>query len=222
MLSLRGVLGDFSGAFADLGTFLPIVLGVLSLQQMDPTGLLIGFGLFALSTALIYRRPVPVQPMKVVAAVVIAGQLGPAAIAATGFLIGVVLLLLGLSGWIDRLAEKLPQTLLQGIQLGVGLYLIWGGMKLMQDQWLLGLPLFLLVMLLQTTALKSYIVLLTLLGFLSWSLLTGSTHPTIEFGSYTPAWVIFDWSDLWQSTTGVLRSRETQPSASGERSPSRG
>lgn len=69
MNRLQRYVGDFSGAFADLGASLPIVLGVLALQQIDPSGRFIGFGLFALATALFYRRPVPVQPMKVVAAV---------------------------------------------------------------------------------------------------------------------------------------------------------
>jgi MFS superfamily sulfate permease-like transporter len=204
MLTPREVVSEFSGAFADLGTFLPIVLAVLSLRQMDPTGLLMGFGLFALAVALIYRRPIPIQPMKVVAAMVIAGQLDPATIAASGFLLGIILLLLGLSGWIDRLAEKLPQTLLQGIQIGVGLYLVWGGVNLMQDQWLLGLSLFLLLFLLQGTRIKSYTVLLLILGFASWPLISASSYPEIDVGIYLPALSAFDWPDLWRSTTGVL------------------
>ncbi len=204
MLNLRNVLGEVSGAFADLGTFLPIVLGVLSLRQMNPSGVLVGFGLFALAVALIYRRPIPVQPMKAVAAVVIASQLGASAIAASGVLIGIVLLLLGLSGWIDRLAKKLPQTLLQGIQMGVGLYLVWAGLKLMRDQWLIGAGLFILLMLLQRTLIRSYSVLLIIAGFISWSLISGSFSTEIHFGLYWPSWVTFQAVDLWDTTTGVL------------------
>jgi SulP family sulfate permease len=204
MPSLKGLSGEFSGAFADLGTFLPIVLGVLSLRQMDPTGLLLGFGCFALAVALIYRRPIPVQPMKVVAAVAIASQLSPSMIAATGLLIGVVLLLLGLTGWINRLAEKLPQTLLQGIQMGVGLYLLWAGLKLMMDQWMVGLTLFLLLMLVQRTLFRSYAVLAIVVGFAAWSLIAGSTRPDISVGLFWPPLVTLNMQDLWQTTTGVL------------------
>ena len=46
---LAARLGDLSGAFADLGTFLPLVLGVFAVQNVDPTGLLVGFGVFALA-----------------------------------------------------------------------------------------------------------------------------------------------------------------------------
>jgi MFS superfamily sulfate permease-like transporter len=204
MTGLRGIFSDFSGAFADLGTFLPIVLAVLSLRQMDPSGLLIGFGIFALAVAAIYRRPIPVQPMKVVAAVVITGQLSPSAVAATGLLIGAVLLILGFMGWIGRLAEKLPQTLLLGIQMGVGFYLTWAGLKLLSDQWTIGLTVFLVLLLLQRTRLSGYLVLAIVIGFAAWSLFSAQQTPTLNLGIYWPKPVSMNLQDLWLSTTGVL------------------
>ncbi|MEJ2454429.1 MAG: molybdate transporter family protein [Candidatus Thiodiazotropha sp.] len=204
MTGLRGIFSEFSGAFADLGTFLPIVLAILSLHQMDPSGLLLGFGIFALAVAVIYRRPVPVQPMKVVAAVVITSQLSAAMIAATGLLIGGVLLILGCLGWINRLAEKVPQTLLQGIQMGVGLYLAWAGLKLMSDQWMIGLTLFLIVLILQRTRLSSYVVLGIVIGFAAWSLFSEAQSPTLNPGIYWPQPVAIHLQDLWQATTDVL------------------
>ncbi|MEJ2693475.1 MAG: putative sulfate/molybdate transporter [Candidatus Thiodiazotropha sp.] len=204
MSNLRTLLGEVSGAFADLGTFLPIVLGVLSLRQIDPTGLLVGFGLFALAVALIYRRPIPVQPMKVVAAIAIAGQLDPAVIAATGLLLGVVLILLGLSGWIDQLAEKLPQTVLQGIQLGIGLSLVWSGIKLMADQWLFGAALLFLLLLLQQTRGKTYALPMAVVILVGWSLIRAPVFPALDVALYLPPIVAFHWDDLWRSATGVL------------------
>ena len=70
----------------------------VAVQRLDPVGLLVGFGLFAWATALIYRRPVPVQPMKVVAALVIAGGLTATEVAATGILLGVILCVLRRAG----------------------------------------------------------------------------------------------------------------------------
>ncbi len=204
MTGLRGIFSEFSGAFADLGTFLPIVLAILSLHQMDPSGLLVGFGIFALAVAVIYRRPVPVQPMKVVAAVAITSQLSAAMIAATGLLIGGVLLILGCLGWINRLAEKVPQTLLQGIQMGVGLYLAWAGLKLMSDQWMIGLSLFLTVLILQRTRLSSYVVLAIVIGFAAWSLFSETQVPTLNPGVYWPQPVGIHLQDLWQASTDVL------------------
>ncbi|MCU7862646.1 MAG: putative sulfate/molybdate transporter, partial [Candidatus Thiodiazotropha sp. (ex Lucinoma borealis)] len=88
MSRLKRMSGELSGAFADLGTFLPIVIAVLTLQQIDPSGLFIGFGLFAIAVAVIYRRPISIQPMKVVAAVVISQNLSAGTIAASGLLLG--------------------------------------------------------------------------------------------------------------------------------------
>ncbi len=48
----------------DLGTFLPLVLGLIIVASVDPVGLFYGLGLFAIATGDIYRRPISVQPMK--------------------------------------------------------------------------------------------------------------------------------------------------------------
>jgi SulP family sulfate permease len=204
MLNWRSALREISGAFADLGTFLPIVIGVLSLRQMDPTGLLVGFGLFSLAVAIIYRRPIPVQPMKAVAAIVITSQVGPSEIAATGLLIGLLVLLFGLTRWINRVAEKLPQTLLQGIQMGIGLYLVWAALKLMMPQWTVAIPLFTLLMLLHYTHLKGYSVLLIIAALSVWALCSGTPLPEVKIGLYWPHLVTPHWQDLWHAASGVL------------------
>ena len=134
----RTLLGDFSGAFADLGTFLSLVVAVLALRGYDATGILIGFGLFALGTAAFYRLPVPVQPMKVVAAAIIVGALAPAQAAAVGLLIGVLLVVLAASGLIGRIARILPGSVIFGIQLAVGIQLAWLGLGQVVDRPLLG------------------------------------------------------------------------------------
>lgn len=197
--------GDLSGAFADLGTFLPIVLGVLALRQMDPSGIFIGFGLFALSVALIYRRPVPVQPMKVVAAVVIAGNPDPSVVAASGVLIGATLLLLSAMGFINGLADRIPRSVLSGVQLGVGLYLAWGGIRLMLDDWIVGAVALVLLYILQRTKLKSFTVLLLVSGMACWAILSGQVAlPDIHPGLYAPPLSGFDWQDLTRSAAGLL------------------
>ena len=132
-------LGDVSGAYADLGTFLPLMIGVFAVQRLDPAGVLVGFGVFALVTALVYRRPVPVQPMKAVTALAIAGGLTTAGVAATGLLLGVLLTGLAAFGLVGRLGRMIPPTVMSGIQLGVGLYLAWAGLKLMVElPWQIG------------------------------------------------------------------------------------
>lgn len=126
--SLRALLGDLSGAFADLGTFLSLVVAVLALRGFDASSILFGFGIFALATAAFYRLPIPVQPMKVVAAMIIVGALTPGQTAVVGILISLLLLVLvgsGLIGWIERL---LPASVVLGVQLAFGVELAWLGL----------------------------------------------------------------------------------------------
>ena len=58
--------------------------------------------------------------MKAVAAVLLTAELTPASLAASGVIIGAVLLILGVTGWIDRLGRLVPQSVLAGLQLGLG------------------------------------------------------------------------------------------------------
>lgn len=114
-------LREVSGALGDLGTLLPLMLGTIAVVGMAPTPVMLGFAIFYIVTAFHYRLPIPVQPMKAAAAVLLTAQLGPAALAASGVMIGAVLLILGLTGWVNRLARLVPQSVLAGLQVGLGL-----------------------------------------------------------------------------------------------------
>ncbi|MCL3883958.1 putative sulfate/molybdate transporter [Marivita sp. GX14005] len=127
-------LREASGALGDIGTLLPLTLGMIALVGLPAQQVLAGFGLFYIATGLIYRLPIPVQPMKAIAAVALASEVSPAALALSGVLIGGVLLGLGGSGLIDRLARLVPQSVLSGLQLGLGLALGWIALGLMAEQ----------------------------------------------------------------------------------------
>jgi len=42
---------EFAGAFGDLGTLIPFVVGYITLNKMDPLGILVAFGLFKILVA---------------------------------------------------------------------------------------------------------------------------------------------------------------------------
>lgn len=115
--------GETSGALGDLGTLLPLLLGAVTVGGLAPGPVLAGFGATYLLVAVVYRLPVPVQPMKAIAALVVTGAIAPAALAASGVVLGAVLLILGLTGAIARLARAVPRSVLTGLQLGLGLSL---------------------------------------------------------------------------------------------------
>lgn len=134
----RSLLGDVAGAFGDLGTFLPHVLSALTVGGLSPAGVLVGFGLFYAGTGALYRLPIPVQPMKAVSAIVVTSQPTPGAVAATGIILGVILLALAFTGLIDRLSRAIPQSVVAGLQLGLGVTLALLGLNLMLESPALG------------------------------------------------------------------------------------
>lgn len=87
---------------------------------MDAASVLIMFGLMQLFSALVYGIPMPVQPLKAVAAIVIAEQIAGPVIYGAGLAIGVVMLLLTTTGLIDWLARVIPKAVIRGIQFGLG------------------------------------------------------------------------------------------------------
>jgi len=133
----RRFLLECSGACGDLGTFIPHVIGAITVAGLSPAGVLFGFATFLIATGLFYGLPLPVQPMKAISAVILTGGLRPGEVAAAGIMIGVVLLVLGITGWIGRLARAIPQSVSAGLQLGLGLLMGVLGLKLvLETPWL--------------------------------------------------------------------------------------
>src|SRR5215213_9897512 len=102
------LIREYSGACGDLGTFIPHVIGAMTVAGLAPAGVLFGFGISFIAAGLFYGLPMAVQPMKAISAVLLTGQLTPDATAAAGLVVGAVLLLLGATGVIARVARLIP------------------------------------------------------------------------------------------------------------------
>lgn len=120
---LRFDRNEFSGAFGDLGTSLPLIVGMIAAARLDATSVLVVFGALQVMTGLVYRMPMPVQPLKAVAALVIAQKLGADVVYGGGLAIGILMLVLVVTGLLDWLARLVPRVVVRGIQCGLGLQL---------------------------------------------------------------------------------------------------
>jgi predicted benzoate:H+ symporter BenE len=138
-------LQETSGAVGDLGTLLPLMLGTIAVVGLAPLPVVLGFAISYISTALWYRLPIPVQPMKAVAAVLLTVEMSPESLAASGIMIGAILMLLGATGVIDRVGRLVPQSVLAGLQLGLGIRLSFVAFGLIGTAPMLGLALVLLI-----------------------------------------------------------------------------
>ncbi len=200
------VIGDVSGAFADLGAFLPLVIGVLLIGSYDASGLLAGFGVFAIATGLIYRRPVPVQPMKAIAALAITGGMSAAAVSASGFIIGAALLIFAAAGLIEYLRRAVPRTILFGVQLGLGVSLIVTSAGLAGDAIWAGLAVLGFLAVLQRTGLQMAGGLIVLSCGVTWAAVTDSAAlPQLAAGWHPPTLQLPSLSAFVEALeTGVL------------------
>ena len=125
---------EFAGAFGDLGTLIPFVVGYITLNKMDPLGILVAFGLFKIFVGLYFRTPVPIQPMKAIGGMAIAhaGSITPGMIWGSGIFTGLFWLLMGITGaitWIEKVTTK---PVVRGIMLGLGLSFVVEGLGMMR------------------------------------------------------------------------------------------
>ncbi len=136
---LRSASGELSGAFGDLGTFLPYVVAAVGAGILAPTPVFAGFAAGYVLVAAVYRMPVSVQPMKALGAVIIAGGLTAAETAWAGGIVGAVLLLLAAVPSFERAARAIPQSVVTGLQAGLGLMLGTVAFGLMSHDWTMAL-----------------------------------------------------------------------------------
>lgn len=120
---------ETSGAVADLGVLVPIAIALIVSNGLSTTAVLLPAGLLYLVVAWRYRVPVAVQPLKAFGAAAIAAGAGADVIAAGSLLMGAVFVVLGATGWLDRLGAVFPREVIRGVQLAVGLLFVkiaWG------------------------------------------------------------------------------------------------
>lgn len=115
----------------DLGTLLPIAIAMVLINGLNPLGLFFSIGVFYIVSGIYFGITVPVQPMKVIGAYAIATSMDPSQILASALLMGIFLLLVGLTGAIDLIRRVTPKSVIRGVQLSTGVLLIAGGIKLM-------------------------------------------------------------------------------------------
>jgi hypothetical protein len=125
-------LREASGAFGDLGTFVPFVVGYLAVTGLDPASILVPFGLAQIVVGLYYRTPLAVQPMKAIASAAVSqpGLVTAGAIQIAGLFTGGLWLALGLTGAASGLARLAGRPVVNGLVLGLALGLGLEGVRM--------------------------------------------------------------------------------------------
>ncbi|PIP08520.1 MAG: sulfate transporter [Syntrophobacteraceae bacterium CG23_combo_of_CG06-09_8_20_14_all_50_8] len=194
---------EFAGAFGDLGTLIPFVVGYITLNKMDPLGILVAFGLFKIFVGLYFRTPIPIQPMKAIGGMAIAhsGTITHGMIWGAGIFTGLFWLLMGLTGaitWIEKITTK---PVVRGIMLGLGLSFIVEGLGMMRGEPLLAIGgVIITLLLLNSTRFPAMLILLgygIVLAFMQkpdlWEELT---HISLRFRFPELTFARMSWNDL--------------------------
>jgi hypothetical protein len=114
---------ELSGAFGDIGTDFPLIVGMILVAGLDVTSTLVLFGAMQIFTGIAYGIPMPAEPLKAMAVIVITQKLSGNILYGGGLAIGILMLLFTVTGLIDWLARAVPKSVVRGIQLGLGLQL---------------------------------------------------------------------------------------------------
>ena len=122
---------EFAGSLGDLGIVLPLAIGMIIVNGLDPSGLFLSVGIFYIFTGLYFGITTPVEPMKVIGAYAIATAMSPQQIMASGILMGVCLMVIGATGAITFIGKYTPKAVIRGVQLSTGTLLMAEGIKFM-------------------------------------------------------------------------------------------
>ncbi len=128
-MSYRFTRMELAGALGNLGTILPIAVALITVNHLNPQGVFLCLGLYTIVSGIYFRVTTPVEPMKVISAYAIARSLPQEQVMAAGLIIGAVLLVIGLSGAMCRLAKYVPKPAIRGVQLSTGILLMAQGVR---------------------------------------------------------------------------------------------
>jgi MFS superfamily sulfate permease-like transporter len=191
-------LREIAGSFGDFGTLFPLAIGYIAVCGLDPAGFLVMMGLANIATGLIYRLPMPIEPMKVLAVVAIAQRWPPSMVYASGFVMGVIWLVFGLTGVMGWIARLTPRSVIRGIQASLGVLLAIEAVKLIWPAWILGLVALIIVLLLRNNRYAPAAVVLIVLGVVLMAL-RGDLSVVKRAAFRLPPLTRFSLAEVWRS-----------------------
>jgi SulP family sulfate permease len=122
---------ELAGSLGDLGTLVPLAVGMIMINGLSTSGLFFSVGLFYIFSGLYYGVTVPVQPMKVIGAYAIVTAMSASQIMASAVLMGVFLLVIGATGTMGIIGKWIPTPVVRGVQISTGTLLMAQGVRFM-------------------------------------------------------------------------------------------
>ncbi|MFZ3058617.1 MAG: putative sulfate/molybdate transporter [Candidatus Methanoperedens sp.] len=129
-LNIRFDRNEIAGSLGDMGIFIVFLVGVVTISGMNPSPILVFSGIFNIFNGFMFGLPMAIQPMKAIGIIAISNKLPSTTIIAAGFLMGLIILVLSMTRVISKINNYVPNCVVRGIQLGLGLIFLKTGADL--------------------------------------------------------------------------------------------
>jgi len=189
-------LRELAGSTGDFGTLFPLAIGYFVVNGLNPAGLLVIMGLANILTGVIYRLPMPMEPMKVIAATAIAQRWPPSLVYATSFSTGIIWLVLSFTGLVKKIATITPRSVVRGIQVALGIMLAIEGFKMVSTGWILGVVSIVIMILLRNNKYAPAAVVLMVIGIAVMGF-QNKLAEVVNFGFTLPPITTFSPIEMW-------------------------
>lgn len=193
----HNTLSELSGSLGDLGTLLPLLIALTLTGSISLPATLVFSGLANIATGVIFGIPLPVQPMKAIAAIAISQSYTKEENVAAGLFVGAVVVFLSITGLLRWFGRVVPVAVVRGIQTGAGFSLvISAGTSLLKplgwiqpswsDNWLWACAAFAFLLFAALVPRVPYALVIFILGLIFAGIQLASTdkhdaHSTFEF-----------------------------------------
>ena len=191
-------LRELAGSMGDFGTLFPLAIGYIVVCGLNPAGFLVMMGLANIATGVVYRLPMPIEPMKVLAIVAIAQHWSPSMVYASGFGQGIIWLLFAITGIVGWIARVTPNSVIRGIQVTLGVLLAIEAFKMLSTWWVLGIVSILIVLVLRQNRYAPAAIVLMVLG-VAIMLIKGQFQQVRSPGINFLPLIGFPLGEVWQT-----------------------
>jgi SulP family sulfate permease len=125
---------ELAGAFGDIGILLPLAFAFVVFNGFSPQKLFLLWGAAYVLTGFYYKVPVAIQPLKAMAVIAIVSGFSSHQLASTAFFFGIILIIISVTGILRFLQPHFTVPIVRGIQVGIGLILIYKAVSLVMEK----------------------------------------------------------------------------------------
>ncbi|KAI4843971.1 hypothetical protein E4T44_06457 [Aureobasidium sp. EXF-8845] len=192
-------LKELSGALGDLGTLLPLLIALTLTKSISLSATLVFSGIANIATGVAFGIPLPVQPMKAIAAIAISQSYTIKENISAGLFVGGIVTFLSLTGLLKWFGRVVPIPVVRGIQMGAGFALVTSaGTGLLKplgwtspdwsDNWLWAMAAFVFLLLSSLIPRVPYALLVFILGLTLSGIHLSTSHPLPQPPSSFHTW----------------------------------